>query len=285
MSDLFSHGDGMYVKRRESGTMKLLDAGSPLWNKESMRKWVLVLVMALASQATLQAAVIAYDGFNYANGSISGQSGGIGWSQSGGVSSWSQNATVSSGTLTTNGTSAIPVSASRTFGGNEAASALSITGTYFFRITLTFGATVPYNVDFTLSSFDGSTQKQFGVTNNLFFYSSTYQSYGSLANSTHTLVGVIDYANGWSGLFVDPDNSDYYSTTGGTMDIKYQSVPTASFSRITLSSSDNYPYSVAWDDVEVTTTFAEAMTIPAPEPSSVSLVLLGFGWLLRRRGA
>ncbi|MGC3990174.1 MAG: hypothetical protein QM796_10930 [Chthoniobacteraceae bacterium] len=76
---------------------------------------------------------------------------------------------------------------------------------------------------------------------------------------------------------VRTDNSDYYSTTGGTMDIKYQSVPTASFSRITLSSSDNYPYSVAWDDVEVTTTFAEAMTIPAPEPSSVSLVLLGFG--------
>lgn len=216
---------------------------------------------------------IGSDGFNYPNGPINGLSGGTNWNRSGGVSTWDGTASVTNGALITNGASL----ASREYGGNEFDSAFKPAGQIFFRTTMTFGNVLP---DFALlSSFDLAGETiSFGRHGQVWGIElPSGGSYGFahniLPNTTTTIVGVIDYTNRLTAMFVDPDRADFYDESWGTADVRWILSPQVGTSaRIGLKSDGLAGSDLKWDNLVVGSTFSD---VTIPEPNETALLVAG----------
>jgi hypothetical protein len=260
--------------------------------------WIASGFLTLASEAAL----IATENFDYADGSVVGQAGGTGWNyeqtdepgapaQS--PSDWNNvfgsHQVVSSTLVTDNG------GVLREFGGategtgasNEREGAFRASGALFFSTTMTVGAMLPegQNQWAGVSSYDFGTERIFfgmpGQTAATRFFGIAAPGFGADAigtipvasGATYTIVGMLDFDNDLLGLWVDPDGSD----TAATFDVSKTYDGTNWSSALRLASGT----AVTWDGLRVGTTFGDVV----PEPSAPLLAVGAAGvlFLMRRR--
>ena len=250
-----------------------------------------------------QAALIATESFDYADGSVVGQTGGTGWNyertdEPGApvqtASNWNDafgaHQVVSSALVTDNG------GVFREFGGitegtgatsNEREGAFRAEGAFFFSTTINVSSMLPegQNQWAGVSSFDFGSERVFfgmpGQTGATRYFGiaapgfgpDTFGSIPVIAGTTYTIVGMLDFDNDLLALWVDPDGSD----TASSHDVSMAYAGTNWSSALRFASGT----SVTWDDVKVGTTFGDAV----PEPSAPLLALgtAGLLILVRRR--
>ncbi len=264
-----------------------------------------LLAAAFASPA--QAVLVGFDGFSYANGPIAGQTGGTGWAyerydepgapaQS--ASNWDALTgapQVTGGVLVTNGTAA-----KREFGGpgtgstspsNEREGAFQGSGVVYFSVS--------YSVDTLfangtsqwggLSSYDfGSERLFFGMVSQ----STSTRMFGIqisgganalstipiTAGTLYTLVAAVDFDSDLVKLWVNPNGADFDSGLTSSADVSLAYTGTNWSTAVRLASAGGA--NVSWDNLRVTTTFAEAV----PEPSvALTACMTGMLAFLRRR--
>lgn len=252
-----------------------------------------------------QAAIIATENFDYADGSIVGQAGGTGWSyertdevgapaQS--ASDWDDvfgsHQVASSRLVTNNG------GVKREFGGategvaspsNEREGAFRADGAMFFSTTITITAMLPVgqNQWAGVSTYDFGTERVFyglpGQTTDTRFFGigggiggDVLSTIPVLAGTTYTIVGMLDFDNDRVALWVNPDGSDNASS----YDVSKTYTGTNWLTALRFASGTE----AAWDNAVVGTTFGDV--VPVPEPS-VPLIALGavglFSFARRRR--
>lgn len=247
-----------------------------------------------------QAALIATENFNYANGSIVDLSGGTGWTYEGTdepgapvqtPSDWDNafgsHQVTSSALVTNNG------GVKREFGGategtgtsNEREGAFRAAGTMFFSVSMNVTAMLPagQNQWAGVSSFDFGEERIFfglpGQSSGTRFFGIAAPGFGADSLSTipinsgvsYTLVGMVDFENDLLGLWVNPDGSD----TAASFDVSKAYNATNWSTAIRLASGTE----VTWDDMKVGTTFSDVV----PEPSSALLSVMAAGACLARR--
>jgi len=261
-----------------------------------------VAVSSFVSLPLAEAVVIATETFTYADGVIAGQTGGTGWNyertdEAGAPaqvpSDWDDvfgTATVAGNALITNNNGA-----KREFGGategsgvpsNEREGAFRGTGTLFFSTT--------YKVDTLFaegtgqwggaSSYDfgaerifwgmpgqGTATRYFGIDES--GVGNTLSTIPIAANTTYTLLAMLDFDADRIALWVNPDGAD--SATTYDVSRTYTGSNWSSAIRFASAGGAN----VEWDNVTVATTYGEAV----PETSASLLGLLGAATLLRRR--
>ena len=266
--------------------------------KMSRKFWMGAMGLALAASSA-HAGVIGYDPFNYADGDIAGKTGGTGWlneitDEAGAPASqaadWSNlfgTSNVVSGAIVTNGSGAIRqyngLGEGSGFPSNEREGAIRATGKLFYSVRINRSVGTDWS---GISSYDfGSERIFFGVTGGQgaqkFF---GVQAYGDDPNPGTTLSGVpvvdgqeyflvasVDFDADKISLWVNPGAGDE-ATPAVTRGYTSGNWSTA----VRLGSGS----ATTWDDVKVTTSFAEAV----PEPGSLSLLGLGVGAMLFRRG-
>lgn len=256
-------------------------------------------LLSLASQA----AVIATETFNYADGPVVGQTGGTGWNyerndEAGAPpqspSNWDNvfgNHQVTSTALVTNNGGV-----KREFGGategtgatsNEREGAFRASGTMFFSVSMTVTSMLPagQNQWAGVSSYDFGDERIFfglvGQTTETRFFGVAAPGFGAdslstipiLAGVTYTVVGMVDFDNDLLGLWVNPDQSD----TAASFDVSKAYNGSNWSTALRLGSGTE----VTWDDMAVGTAFADVVAVP--EPSSSLLSLVAAGLLLTRR--
>ena len=263
-----------------------------------------VLIAAASLPLATQAAVIATEGFAYADGSVVGQTGGTGWNyertdEPGApaqtASNWNDafgTHSITVGALVTNNGGVF-----REFGGitegtgstsNEREGAFRASGAMFFSTVMTVAAMSPEgeNQWAGVSSLDFGTERIFfgmpGQTGATRFFGIAAPGFGAdtigtipvVGGTTYTIVGMLDFDNDVLGLWVNPDGSD----TSSSFDVSKSYNGTNWSSALRLASGT----SVTWDNVTVGTAFSDVVV---PEPSSPLLVLgsAGILILLRRR--
>jgi PEP-CTERM motif len=242
------------------------------------------LLFALLTTAGAHATIIGVEGFTYADGAINSLAGGTGWDRVGGTSAWgSSGSQILGGKLITDAN----VGAFREYGADEGASAVQATGQVFFQFSLTFGAAVANYAG--LSSFDFGTEKVFfgrtflgnfgidetGVGNSL-------SGVAAQANTSYTLVGVLDFANDLLSLYINPDGLDVYDPTGpsgpgNTADVVRTGFTSTNWStQIRIQSGDQGAgvAPVQWDNVTVATA-PQDVGLQVPEPTTLGLLALG----------
>lgn len=247
------------------------------------------------------AALIATDSFDYADGSIVGQTGGTGWNyerndEAGAptqtASNWNNvfgTHQVFSSTLVTN-----DGGVRREFGGltegtgatNEREGAFRAEGTMFFSTSITVGSMLPagQNQWAGISSYDFGDERIFfgmpGQTGDTRFFGIAAPGFGPdvfsgiqvVAGQSYTIVGMVDFENDLLGLWVNPDGSD----TASSFDVSKAYNGTNWSTGLRLASGT----SVTWDNLKVGTSFAD---VAVPEPSTALLALLPLALLSARR--
>lgn len=259
-----------------------------------------VLITSGLLPVASQAALIATENFNYADGNIAGRDGGTGWdyertdepgapAQS--ASNWNNTfgaPQVVSSALVTSGNGA-----HREFGGptegrdgatNEREGAFRATGAMFFSVSYTpttanqWGGVSSYdfNVDNPEKIFWGAPG---GGNGGNFFgideagVGQTNSTIPVVTGQTYTLIGMLDFDNDLLGLWIDPDGAD----TAATADVSRAYTASNWSTALRFASG----HTSTWDDIRVGTTFADVM--PVPEPSVSLLGLAGVALLVTRR--
>jgi hypothetical protein len=252
-----------------------------------MRSPILLSTIVLSSTLA-HAAVIGFEDFNYADGGIDGRNGGTGWDRSGGVSAWFGTANVGGNALITDNNNG----GFRTYGADETASAVQVTGQVFYRFTLSFGAGVPNYAG--MSSFDFGAERvffgrvfdsQIGIDES--GIGQTLSGINADPNTTYTLIGVIDFDNDLLSLFVNPTGSDVYDPAnptgaGNTAEAIRTGFTSTNWStRIRLQAGVAAGTPATWDDVTVATAPQDVGLVP--EPASAAVLAAGLLCFARRR--
>jgi len=268
-----------------------------------MKKMLFVLLVSALLCTAAEAALVGAEYFNYADGSITGLTGtmGFAWQNSTqtqnnieGVSSWtqwgSQDAYVTSGILYT-GYNGVGTGGYRDYGKNrqDAAFANGV-GKVYYSIEVT-----PMHEDtahwFGISSMDQTnerikfgqikdTDNHWGIQSRIGTSSWNY-AYSSIVVVPYEkvrLLCAIDLDNDLLKLWVNPDASDYDNGTDHTADAVRTGFNSTNWtSGLRVASGEE----VQWDNLGVTTTYAEAYNIP--EPATLLLLGLGSVALYRRK--
>ncbi|MCW1884920.1 hypothetical protein OKA04_09290 [Luteolibacter flavescens] len=259
----------------------------------------LFLISGLLPLAS-QAALIATERFDYADGSVVGQTGGTGWNyerndepaappQS--PSNWNNefgtHSIVSSALVTNSG------GVRREFGGategtgsdsNEREGAFRASGTMFFSVSYTAVTAGQWS---GVSSYDFSgpgAEKIFwgapgGGNNGAFFgidvngSGQTISTIPVVTGQTYTLVGMLDFDADVVALWVNPDSND----TATSYDVSRPYTGGNWSTALRLASGNQ----VRWDDLLVGTSFSDVVAVP--ETSVPLLGLAGAALLLKRR--
>ena len=216
--------------------------------------------------STLSAAIFGTDGFSYSDGDISQVStvAADGWARLGTEKSdWSGDASVASGKLSTNGTSAW-----RAFGDPRGTAAFQAVGGYFFKAEFVYdGAS-----EVVVSSSDFGTSKiRWGVINATGFfgievldtsgggvglYSSTLQP---VLGQAYSLVGMLDFDDEELKLWVNPEPS---SESTPLLTVTYTGSDWSSGIKFDSSADGT---GVLWDDIEVADDFTD-LNLPVITP-------------------
>jgi len=253
-------------------------------------------LLTLASPAAL----VGIEGFDYADGSIIGLTGGTGWTYertdepaapAQTPSNWNNvfgnSAIVSSTLVTSNG------GVLREFGGvtegtgstsNEREGAFRASGILFFSTSMTVAAMLPEgeNQWAGVSTYDFGAERIFfglpgqgGATR--FFGiggaggGDVFSTIPVTAGTTYTIAGMLDFDNDRVGLWVDPDGGDNASS----YDVSAAYTGTNWMTGLRLGSGTD----VAWDNLTVGTEFVDVI----PEPSSSLLAFTAAILLVNRR--
>ena len=250
-------------------------------------------LLPLASQAAL----IATENFDYADGNIAGQTGGTGWTyertdEAGAPtqtpSNWNntfggQTQVVSTTLVTSNN------GANREFGGategtgasNEREGAFRADGVLFFSVIY---SPTTANQWGGVSSMDFGEERIFwgapgGANGGNFFgvdvvgSGQTNSTIPVITGGTYLLIGMLDFDNDLLGLWVNPDGTD----TATSFDVSRAYTGTNWSSSLRLASG----HTSTWDNLRVGTTFADVMQVP--EPSTSLLGLAGAALLMGAR--
>jgi hypothetical protein len=250
---------------------------------------------------TGQSAVIATETFDYANGSVVGQSGGTGWNyertdEAGAppqtASNWNDvfgtHQIVSTALVTDNG------GVRREFGGvtegtgatNEREGAFRAEGAMYFSTSITVGSMLAegQNQWAGASSYDFGSERIFfgmpGQTGATRFFGIAAPGFGPdvfssiqvQAGVTYTIVGMVDFDNDLLALWVNPDGSD----TASSYDVSKAYNGSNWSTGLRLASGT----AVTWDNLMVGTAFTD---VAVPEPSTALLALLPLALLSTRR--
>lgn len=251
-------------------------------------------LLLLASSAG--ATIIGKDSFDYPDGDIGGQAGGVGWTyeltdEAAAPPSAPSNWNVTSGTPTVVGGALVTTGAGarREYNGltegvngsNEREGALRGVGKVYYGVRMTRDANVDWGgvsgydfgderIFFGVPGAQGA-DKVFGIEES--GVSRTLGTVPVVPGQSYYLVAMIDFDNDLLALWVDPTPDDELNP-----DVTRPYAGTNWNTAVRLASGGSG--STIWDDLTVATTFAEAV----PEPSSLAL----FGGLttlltLRRR--
>ena len=251
-------------------------------------------LLPLASQAAL----IATENFDYADGNVAGQTGGTGWNyertnEAGAPAQTASNWNNTFGSQTQIVSSALVTSgngAHREFGGvtegtgstsNEREGAFRADGVFFFSVSYTPTTANQWG---GVSSLDFGTERIFwgapgGGNGGNFFgidvvgSGQTNSTISVVTGQTYTLIGMLDFDSDLLGLWVNPDGAD----TASSFDVSRAYTGTNWSSSLRLASG----HTSTWDNLRVGTTFADVL--PVPEPSTSLLGLAGAALLLVRR--
>lgn len=247
-----------------------------------MRKLLLLLVLHLVLAVSVNADVIGYEPFDYADGGINGQSGGTGWdhnwslgTHTGYPSVWHHNAgisNVSGNQLVIE--DAVPsdgyIEVLRQFEADEFTGAFQGSGVIYLAATLTIDADQAW---LGISAMDWGTERvKFGMPANgggvMDYLGISNPSTGVAVRSnilatvgtTYRIVGVIDYDNDAARMWIDPDQYDYDLAWDKTSaDVVFNTLDMTNWTSSVRLGSD---LQTTWDDVIVATTFEETF-IPA----------------------
>jgi len=247
-----------------------------------MKKAVLFLMLHLLFVASVNADVIGYEAFDYANGDITGQAGGTGWDYNGttgthteGTSVWSNPAgvtTVVNNTLVLEDAvpSATWICALRDFADPQANGAIS-SGRLYFAYTLTIDMDQAwFGIDAAIGGDEGM---RFGMpwAGGALSYLGLQCPGGSAISTvlatvgqTYRIVGVVDFDNDSARMWIDPDASDYDVAPGDTSaDVVFSTLGlTGSITGVRIVSA----LQTTWDDVIIATTFGETFPETIYEP-------------------
>lgn len=234
------------------------------------------LAAALLLTATPAAAdIIGVEQFEYPDGAIAGSSGGTFWDYKntspvghGGVAStWDNLASapqVTAGRLVTSGNSAVK----REYrGANETEGAVNdanVAKQVFFRVTVTTGPSVSAADYFGISSMDFGTEKiYFGKRGGSATWGveevgvgGTDGSVTIAPNTTYTLVAIVDFANDFIRLYVNPDLNGPQPGPGSA-------AATRAYTGTNWSTAVRFAAgtAVTWDDLAVATEWEDLGTI------------------------
>ena len=256
--------------------------------------------LLLAESRVTQGAVIGTDNFDYTNGPLLAQNGGTGWDRGGsGKTSWTTlfgtGATVASGAAGTfNGGSLRNYG---TLNGNND-QAIKATGVVYFGVDMNFSPAAVANERYAgVSSYDfGDERIKFGKTWNSLNFGLDGQGTAAtnisiVANTTYRIVGSIQWdtagGNGRLKMWVNPNVADLDTALGtgaltsADLVVNYGTTGNWNTGVRLASGGSNNNAPVAYDNLIVATTFAEAAAIP--EPTAVALLTLGSMLTLARR--
>lgn len=250
-------------------------------------------LLPLASQAAL----IATENFDYADGNVAGQTGGTGWNyertnEAGAPAQTASNWNNTSGSPQVVSTTLVTSNngAHREFGGvtegtgstsNEREGAFRGEGVLFFSVIY---SPTTANQWGGVSSMDFGTERIFwgapgGGNGGNFFgidvvgSGQTNSTIPVVTGGTYLLIGMLDFDSDLLGLWVNPDGTD----TATTFDVSRAYTGGNWSSALRLASG----HTSTWDNLRVGTTFADVMQVP--ETSTSLLGLAGAALLMARR--
>jgi hypothetical protein len=248
---------------------------------------LVLLSFILTARAQAQLTTIAYDGFNYSAGSLSGQNGGTGW-----ASPWVNDygpgtSMVVSGTdmtysgLTTSGGSAVWTSGGVGISEDSRSLSLQNSGSVYLQFLCQFGPSSGLGTPTIRLLDDGNLTGGFGANGGTFggvmsILDPTLQpaSDGSSSSSAslsglNLVVALFDYQDNTTEMWVNPDLSTFDYLNPSSPDATADFAPT--FDNIAVYTRE--PGSV--DEIQI---------MSVPEPAAFSFLGLGVVlWKLRKR--
>jgi hypothetical protein len=269
-------------------------------NTSIKRKWLgatlktalaVTFTVVVSASSHAQLTNVAYDGFNYSAGSLSGQNGGTGW-----TSSWLNDYTsgasfqvsltgMSYSGLTTSGGSMVWGSGGNGLSEDSRSLPLMNSGVVFIQFLGQFGSSsgggtpnIRLLNSGTLTGGLGGNGGPFGGKMSILDTTLNPAANGSSSSSANLsslnlVIARIDYQNDSTSLWVNPNLSTFDYENPTTPDAAYAGLAPA-FNSISIVSRS--PGSV--DEITI-------MAEPVPEPTTVTLVLTGLGaaYVWRRR--
>ncbi len=259
--------------------------------------------LAIAA-APAPAALIATDNFDYPDGSIADRSGGTGWDnefndEAGAPPQAPSDWDIVFGAPNVVGAALVTNDggAKREFGGasegvgepsNEREGAFRGVGSLYVSVTYQVDTLFPPDTIQWggISSYDFGAERLFwgmpGQAAETRYFGidesgvgGTLSSIPIAANTTYSLLALLDFDRDLVALWVNPDGAD----TPDSYDVSRSYTPTNWSSAVRLASAGGA--NTTWDNLRLATTFAEAV----PEPAAALLAVLGLlGMARRRRG-
>jgi hypothetical protein len=258
------------------------------------RAFVLTVAILIAAiPASLQADLVAYDGFNYTAGSLPGNSGGTGWSNAWSAGQWGSAGVAETGLTYASGGQSLVTSggaATLTVAGQGAyrtpTSALNSGSVYISFLADRTAANSSY---LGLSLFSGSTEKVFiGAGNSETVWGAQIKATETQCNSTVAtsatptlLVTKLDYGPTGAGtlsLYVNPSLTAEPGAASAS-----GSFSSLSWDRIRIQ-ADGFG---GIDEIRIGTSYAD-VTSSVPEPGTLALLatglfgLLAYAWRKRK---